>query len=52
MDYKHLLTKYMALIVDREGWDFLQDVNHHESSVSFSAEEIRELQAIAREARK
>lgn len=48
IDYKALLNKYMAHILDCEGWDFLQDINHHHSTVSFTAEEIRELQNISK----
>lgn len=50
LDYERLLRKYMALVVDCEGYDYLQDIQRsHRTSVIFSDNEIGCLGRIAKE---
>ena len=44
MDYRALLKKYMRLVIDREGLDFLAFVHSR-----FSSEELEQLKAISKE---
>lgn len=53
MDYKDLLIKYIAHIIDCEGIDYTdRNINGAGHSVTISEEEQAELEALAKEARK
>lgn len=49
MNYEELLKKYMKHVIDVEGWDFLQDLNSHATSVCFTEEEVTMLQTFSDE---
>lgn len=51
MDYEALLRKYMALVIDREGYDFIDDAYgvHHTHDPELTDDEVAELRRIARE---
>jgi hypothetical protein len=52
MDYKDLLIKYIAHIIDNEGIDYTdRNINGPVSSVTISDQEQAELEALAKEAR-
>lgn len=52
MEYKELLRKYMAHVLEREGCDYLDQIHWNRDSVTFTEEEIAELERVSAEARK
>lgn len=48
MDYKELLAKYMAHVVDCEGVTFVDHIHQYSDGAKFTAEEIAALERIAR----
>lgn len=51
MDYRELLKKYMAHILEREGCDYLGQMGMNRDSVVFSDDEMEQLERLSEEAR-
>lgn len=47
-----LLRRYMRLVINEEGWDFLRNYPSHSCDVKFSPPELKTLRELSEEARR
>ena len=47
VDYHKLLKKYMAHVIDMEGWDFIENLGDAKSDQVFTGEEAKVLQKMS-----